>query len=142
MVRFHEALSEGSVYLRYFHYLNLSQRVSHERLTRICFADYDRQMVLVAENAHGAIVAVGRLSREPGVSGAEFALLVGDPWQHSGIGKELLNLLIRVARRERIPRIHGQILEQNRRMQEICRNLGFHVRHVPEEADFEASLEL
>ena len=49
MVKFHETLSERSVYLRYFHLMNLEQRVAHERLTRICFIDYDREMALVAE---------------------------------------------------------------------------------------------
>ena len=50
MVRFHETLSERSVYLRYFHLMNLEQRTTHERLTRICFIDYDREMALVAEH--------------------------------------------------------------------------------------------
>ena len=40
---------ERSVYLRYFHLMNLEQRTTHERLTRICFIDYDREMALVAE---------------------------------------------------------------------------------------------
>jgi acetyltransferase len=141
MVSFHEALSDRSVYLRYFHHLSLSERVSHERLTRICFGDYDRMIVLVAENAQGAIVAVGRLNREPGASSAEFALLVGDPWQHSGIGRELLNLLIRIARLEKIQRIYGPILAQNQPMLDICRELSFHLKYVREEAAFEASLE-
>ena len=47
--QFHETLSERSVSLRYFHAMKLSQRVAHERLTRICFIDYDREMALVAE---------------------------------------------------------------------------------------------
>ena len=51
MVKFHETLSERSVYLRYFHPMKLSQRVAHERLTRICFIDYDREMALVAERS-------------------------------------------------------------------------------------------
>jgi hypothetical protein len=29
--------------------MNLEQRTTHERLTRICFIDYDREMALVAE---------------------------------------------------------------------------------------------
>ena len=49
MVRFHEKLSEDTVYLRYFQSLKLSQRIAHERLTRICFIDYDREMALVAD---------------------------------------------------------------------------------------------
>ena len=142
MVSFHETLSEQSVYLRYFHHVCLSERVSHERLTRICFGDFDRQMVLVAEKEPGGIAGVGRLNREPGGDDAEFALLVGDPWQHSGIGTELLGMLVRVARRENIRRIHGLILEQNRSMQAVCRQAGFHVRYLPAEAAFEASLDI
>jgi acetyltransferase len=67
MVRLHEALSESSVHLRYFHAMKLSSRVAHERLTRICFIDYDREMALVADRwdpdaGRNEILAVGRLS--------------------------------------------------------------------------------
>jgi len=41
MVRFHETLSDRSVHFRYFHLINLSQRVAHERLAPYCFIDYD-----------------------------------------------------------------------------------------------------
>ena len=44
MVKFHETLSEESVYYRYFTQLKLDQRVAHERLTRMCFNDYDREI--------------------------------------------------------------------------------------------------
>ena len=49
LVQFHGTLSDRSVVLRYFHVMTLSTRVAHERLTRICFIDYDREMALVAE---------------------------------------------------------------------------------------------
>ena len=35
--------------IRYFSQLKLDQRVAHERLTRICFNDYDREIALVAD---------------------------------------------------------------------------------------------
>jgi acetyltransferase len=70
IVEFHHHLSEKSIYLRYFRSFQLSQRVQHERLTRICFVDYDRDMALVTEwknpeTGEDEIVAVGRLSRMP-----------------------------------------------------------------------------
>ena len=49
MVKFHETLSDRTVYLRYFSSLSLAARTAHERLVRICFSDYEREMVLVAE---------------------------------------------------------------------------------------------
>jgi acetyltransferase len=68
MVKFHETLSEESVYFRYFHMVALKQRTAHDRLLRICFIDYDRDMVLVGdyENPHTGqheIVGVARLTR-------------------------------------------------------------------------------
>ncbi len=64
MVKFHETLSDRSVYLRYFCSLSLSRRVAHERLLKICFGDYDREMALVAElidpvTTDRRIIAVG-----------------------------------------------------------------------------------
>jgi len=62
--------------------------------SRIVFTDYDREIALVAEHAEPdgsrRIVAVGRLSRDHAASGAEFSLLVSDPWQGHGLGTELL----------------------------------------------------
>jgi acetyltransferase len=52
LVEFHRTLSEESVYFRYFHLMTLSHRIAHERLTRICFIDYDREMALVVDRKH------------------------------------------------------------------------------------------
>src|SRR5262249_43215543 len=122
IVAFHETLSARSVALRYFHAIKLSRRIAHERLTRICFIDYDREMALVAvhtEAASGArgIVGVGRLSKVHGANEAEFALVVSDAYQNRGLGTELLRRLIQIGRNERIGRIIGDILPENGEMQ-------------------------
>jgi acetyltransferase len=140
MVHFHETLSERSVYMRYFHHMRLSQRVAHERLTRICFVDYDREMILVAETADREIVAAGRLSRTHGTNDAEFAVLVSDPWQDQGLGTELIHTVVEVARKEKVGRIWGHILSENRSMQELARQSGFELRYSVEEGVVEASL--
>ncbi|MCJ7709356.1 MAG: acetate--CoA ligase family protein, partial [Chloroflexi bacterium] len=49
VARFHSRLSEATVLARYGKNRSLSERTAHERLTRICFVDYDRQFGLVAE---------------------------------------------------------------------------------------------
>jgi acetyltransferase len=140
MVRFHESLSERSVYFRYFHQMRLAHRVSHQRLTRICFIDYEREMVLVAETAGGEIVAVGRLTRQPGTPDAEFALLVSDAWQHRGLGGELLRMLVSIARSEKIRSVFGLILPDNGPMMTICRKLGFDLRYSAGEEAVRASI--
>jgi acetyltransferase len=147
MVRFHESLTDRSVYLRYFHNLPVDRRVAHDRLTRTCFIDYAREMVLVAETgaaeaAPGEIAAVGRLTREHGSADAEFALLVADHWQERGIGTELLRMLIWIAKQEGIRRISGSILPENRLMREVCQQLDFDLNFSPSDSVLEASLGL
>jgi acetyltransferase len=129
MIDFHHKLSDRSVYLRYFQPLKLTQRTAHERLTRICFIDYDREMALVTElkhpNASSEIIAVGRLSKLHGTSEAEVAVLVRDEFQHRGLGTELVSRLIKVAADERLTAISSTMLGINREMRAICNRLGF-----------------
>jgi acetyltransferase len=128
MIQFHATLSERSVYLRYFHMMPLDTRIAHERLTRICFIDYDREMAIVAERDH-EIVAVGRLTRERWSNEAEFAVLISDKFQGRGLGTELVKRLLEIARAEGLDRVTAEILGENRQMIEICRQLGFALRH-------------
>jgi acetyltransferase len=130
IVSFHRTLSEQSVRMRYLQAMNLDERTAHQRLLRICFIDYDREIALAAERKSQAgdpeIIAVGRLSRDRISSGdAEFSLLVSDPWQGRGVGSEMLARLIEVGRREDLSRLRADILGANLRMQRLCANLGF-----------------
>lgn len=130
MVQFHGSLSEESVYMRYFHLVKLSRRVAHERLTRICFLDYDRDMVLVAEYRDPqtkalSIVGAGRLSKLHGANEGEFSLLVSDAYQCRGLGTELLRRLIQVGRDEGLECIRAEMLQENTAMQAVSRKAGF-----------------
>jgi acetyltransferase len=141
---FHAQLSERSVYFRYFHAFPLDRRVAHDRLSRICFPDYDREMVLVAEcgpaEAH-EIVAVGRTMKQPGTKEAEFAIVVADRRQRQGLGHELLRRLIEIAREEKLEAVFGHILMENTGMAETCRRLGFTIAAEDSET-LQARLEL
>ncbi|MFN3324224.1 MAG: GNAT family N-acetyltransferase [Bryobacteraceae bacterium] len=133
VAQFHHTLSDQTVYQRYLQMLKLSQRVAHERLTRICFNDYDRELALVAERRDPAtqepeIIAIGRLQKLKGANLAEFALVVSDAYQQQGLGTELLSRLIDVARSEKIGGIVAEILTENQRMQGICRKHGFELQ--------------
>ncbi len=145
MVKFHETLSAESVYHRYFSGLKLSQRVAHERLTRICFNDYDREIALVAElepvkkTDVKKILGVGRLSKLPATNEAEFAVLVSDERHGQGLGAELLRRLIEIGRVEKLSKISGQILADNQAMQHICRKAGFKVAPAPDSNLYNAS---
>lgn len=135
MVAFHETLSDRTVYFRYFHLIKLGERVSHDRLTRICFIDYDRDMALVAEHqppdGPTRILGVGRLTKARGLPSAEFAIVVTDEMQGQGLGTELLRRLVAIARDEGIARITGEILPENHDMQHVAAKVGFACRYDP-----------
>jgi len=146
LVKFHETLSEQSVYQRYFNHLKLDQRVAHERLTRICFNDYDREIALVVERKNGGgmgeILGVGRLSKARGLNEAEFALLISDQCQHQGIGSELLKRLIHIGRDEKLSRITADILGDNQPMLHVTKRAGFKIRQEPDGNDYTAEYKL
>lgn len=126
MVAFHESLSDRTVYQRYLQVLKLEQRVLHERLTRICFNDYDRELALVAEiDSPRRIIAVGRLQKLRGVNEAEIAVVVADDFQSLGVGSNLLKRVVEIARLEKIDRLWADILADNRKMQRLCESMGF-----------------
>ncbi len=137
MVNFHHTLSERSVYMRYFHMLSLSRRVEHDRLTRICFIDYDRETALVVERADPAtgskeILGVGRLSKLRGVRGAEVAIIISDQFQRKGLGTELLNRLLQISRDEKLDFVAAEILRENPEMQRMVQKVGFKLESTDE----------
>ena len=147
MVKFHETLSERSVYFRYFHAMRLTQRIAHERLTRICFIDYEREMALVVlhrdpSTEEQQILAVGRLILLRGTREGEFAVLVSDNWHHRGLGRELLKRLVEIGRKEKLTRIFGDVLPENRDMLRVCDRLGFRRRYLAEEGVVRAEIDL
>ncbi len=135
IVQFHQTLSEESVYLRYFSLMKLSRRIAHERLTRICFIDYDREMALVADyknpqTGEHEILGVARLSKMHGINEGEFAMLISDPYQRRGLGTELLKRIIHVGRQEKLTRITADILAENVPMQKVAEKVGFHLERA------------
>jgi len=147
MVKLHETLSDRSVYLRYFCSLSLSRRVAHERLLKICFGDYDREMALVAERIDPVtqerrIIGVGRLSKLHGRNEAEVAVLISDQYQKLGLGNELLRRVVEVARDEKLSQVSAEMLTDNLAMQIIMKRLGFRVRTEEDMTSVRAFLDL
>jgi len=147
MVAFHERLSEATVYRRYFQLLNLGRRTAHEALTRICFVDYDREMVLVAERWYAAtaersIVAVADLTKLYGSKKAEVAVMVRDDYQRHGLGFELVRRLVDIARDEHLEDVQATTLTENLGMCAVFKRLGFTLSNEPGDDMVDAELAL
>jgi len=147
MIDFHKALSEETVHLRYFGLLRGEALITHERLGRICFGDYDREIALIVERrqpgpSQRQIIAVARLIKAHGASEAELAIVISDEWQGKGLGTKLLGNLLEIGCAEGLERILGYILPENHVMQRICRRMGFAVTYERSRDVFKAEIEL
>jgi len=118
-------LSKESMRFRFFH---LIKDITHEMLTRFCNIDYEREMAIIAEytsNGKRRNVGVGRLMIEPGAETGEFAVLVADDFQGSGLGLKLTDILIGVAHEKKLKSIYGIALSDNTKMLRLAKKLDF-----------------
>jgi acetyltransferase len=117
-----------------------------ERFTQI---DCDRELALVAiervatDPQGERLAAVARIlpTWEEGV--AEFAIVVGDWMQHSGLGRELMTRLMVAARARGYRKLEGVVLAENTSMLRFCSKLGFTLSAHPDDpAERLATLDL
>ncbi|GIX43134.1 MAG: hypothetical protein KatS3mg129_2867 [Leptospiraceae bacterium] len=134
IIKFHHELSERSVYQRYLQPLDLKHRITHERLIKICFLDYDREIAIIAlDPEENKILGVGRLSHHPYTKESEFAIIIADKYQGLGLGKKLLSKLLEIGKKENKEIIYGIILKENIPMIKVCEKLGFSIKTLDEE---------
>lgn len=147
MVKFHEGLSDETIYLRYFQKVKLRTRTSHHRLSRVCFLDYDREIALVAElrepkTGECRIIAVATLIKLPPRNDGEVAVLISDDFHRQGLGTELIRRLVDYARDEGLRRVVAETMIENMGMRAVFQKLGFRLSIDSEEALVSATLML
>jgi acetyltransferase len=125
LFKFHADLSQETVRQRYLKVSHYDDRVAHDRLTRICCNDYDREIALVAETKNHEIVGIARLSKIPGSNDATFALIVKDAWQNKGVGLKLMEKILTIAKVEQIDLLAASMLPENFQMQKLVTKLEF-----------------
>ena len=137
LVKFHQVLSDRTVFMRYLQPIMLQERVMHERLARICHVDYDREIALVAETTDERgernVMGIVRLSRIHATNEARLSVLVGDPYQGIGLGGELVRRGVDVARKERMSRLSAVMTADNQVMKGVFEKLGFRIDPVDNE---------
>jgi len=130
LAKFHETLSDRTVILRYLHPMQLIERIRHERLSRICHSDYNREITLVAEftdpeTSEQVIMAASRLSKIHGENDGRFTVLVADPYQGIGLGRVMLERIIQVAKSEKLEELQADITPDNHAFQAMLKSYGF-----------------
>jgi acetyltransferase len=132
VVAFHAGLSPETVVARYGIDRPLSERTAPERMTRICFADYDRQFAIVVEapSADGGsapIVGMARMTRIQASEERRLTMVVADAWQRRGIGAHLIEAAVAIARGEGVARLIAEVGPESAGMRELLAEEGFHL---------------
>jgi acetyltransferase len=147
MVHFHERISEESIYMRYFEYLGLDQRVSHERLVKICKNSADSYAIVVVElegtsRYPAAIVAVGRLTTTSEPEVVSFDTLIADQENAPELGKVLLHQLVKLAHAFGFRILTSDLMVSDHDSLNLSRTLGFTLQTVPKEKVVRVTLAL
>lgn len=127
-----ESLSAEEIRLRFFSYI---RHFSHDMAARMTQIDYDREVSLVINpvQAPDELAGMGTIIADPDGREAEFAILVHRAHTGLGLGRHLLDCLLRQAHARDIATVYGEILAHNRPMLELARALGFSIRYSLED---------
>ena len=103
---------------------------------RLCHIDPALETALVLTDASvrpAEIRGVGRIYVDEAADSAEFSVIVEHGWSRIGLGALLMQRLVDDCRRRGLAELWGYVLLENRPMLELCRELGFSQRMMPDE---------
>lgn len=111
-------------------FLYAIKELTPEAAAKLTHPDAEQEFALVAAEPMPAgealIGAVARVAINPGTREAEFAILVSHFISGMGLGRHMMLRLVRWARRKKLTRLYGDVLEHNTAMLALMQSLGFH----------------
>lgn len=129
-------LSSDDLRLRFFQTLRTLPRSEIARLTQI---DYEREMALLAIDPAGVdgpeVLGVARAVADPDGVEAEYAVVVRSDLHRGGLGRLLMEALIRYCRSRGLQRLVGYVLRDNPSMLGLSQRLGFVIDAAESDAE-------
>jgi acetyltransferase len=126
--RFFAATSPEDIRLRFFAGRRAFPHAFVAHLTQI---DYAREMAFVAiSDETNELLGVSRLVLDPDLTHGEFGILVRSDMHGRGIGRHLMNALLRYARHEGVQEIKGIVDVENKAMLDMAQQLDFSSKRV------------
>ncbi|MEZ5610424.1 MAG: bifunctional acetate--CoA ligase family protein/GNAT family N-acetyltransferase [Rhodocyclaceae bacterium] len=122
---------------KYFRFMNTMRELPPAMVVRLTQIDYDREMAFVAtvtEDGQETEIGVCRYAVNPDGESCEFAVVVADDWQHRGLARRLMGVLIETARNRGLVYMNGVFLANNDRMLRFVQSLGFVLSSDPEDS--------
>ncbi|MCK5320819.1 GNAT family N-acetyltransferase, partial [Candidatus Parcubacteria bacterium] len=109
------------------------KKITHELLQSFTQIDYDREIALIAEiteKKKKKMIGVVRLITDPLSNTAEFAIVVGDPWQFKGLGSEFTRLILNIAKERGVKKIYAKYFNDNKIMENIFKKYNFKISKI------------
>ena len=133
MQRCFTRLSPEDIRRRFLHAMSELPTPMAQRLCRIDPL-LETAHVLMDESMRPAEMrGVGRIFVDEATDTAEFSVLVEHAWSRIGLGALLMQRLVDDCRRRGLYELWGYVLQENRPMLQLCRELGFSQRMMPDE---------
>ena len=112
-----------------FRFFGVVREMTHADLARFTQIDYDREMAFIATipGAAGGSETLGvvRAVADPDNQEAEYAIVVRTDLKGQGLGRALMEKIIRYLRQRGTREVVGTVLPENRAMLELVRRMGF-----------------
>lgn len=118
-------LSLKSRYQRFFYPLHELTPAMLERFTQHEPTGALTLLALARENGRQVPVAMAQYVADPYPQRADFAVVVADAWQRSGLGRRLVETVMCVAHAAGVERLEGDVLTENRAMLRLVSSMGF-----------------
>jgi acetyltransferase len=109
-------------------YLKMVKKIDHEFLIRFTQNDYDRETgltALVSENGKQRMIGASRLIADPYNETAQLAFVVVDRWQNKGLGGQLCDYGIEIARKRGIKKVWVETLGNNKVARDLLEKRNF-----------------
>ena len=130
----------------HFRFFGMVKQFPHSEMARFTQIDYDREMAFVAtdENEPGKSETLGvvRAIAEPNNRSAEFAIIVSSDLKRQGLGRVLLEKIIRYCRAKGLQELVGEVLADNQAMLNLSQSLGFERHSTIESEIIQVKLQL
>jgi acetyltransferase len=139
--RFFERLDPDDVYFRFF---SMMREMPRSQLARFTQIDYEREMAFVAyaPGEESETLGVVRAIADPDNREAQFAIVVRSDLKGLGLGRALLEKMIRYCRQRGTGELVGQVLAGNRPMRSLAQETGFREHYDPDAEVMEVRLDL
>jgi acetyltransferase len=147
MVKFHESLSESSVYYRWLTPLPLPNRLERlkSELNHLSAAGPDLELVADywnVETGKHQIIGAASLVTVEGTKEADMGIIISDRYRRRGLGTDFIQRFVEVGHDRKLERLTGIIHLENRPMLQLCRKLNLLLKVSLEDRAAQVLIEL